>query len=58
MSTGLYEAAYLHVDQGNMINGCKALDSLHAGSLDIQHHIADLGSCIPHRQTPPVFMSP
>ena len=37
---------YLHVDEGNIVNGGKTLDCLEASSLDVQDDITDLCACI------------
>ena len=45
------QTAYLHIDEGNMVNCGKALDCLEASSLDVQNDITDLCACTQTAQT-------
>ena len=51
------KAPHLNIDESNLINGGKALDCVNAGSLNVQNHIADLGSCMQwaHTLSPHVY---
>jgi len=46
------QTAYLHIDEGYMVNSGKALYCLEASSLNVQNDITDLCACTQTAQTP------
>ena len=45
------QTAYLHIDEGYVVNGGEALYCLEASSLDVQNDVTDLCACTKTAQT-------